>query len=313
METYAYALTAIQYREKMANYNYSPPTQAWMESGKRTEVMGHQVFVYEKGSGPDVILIHGFPTSCHDFRDLIGILEGAFRCVAFDFLGFGLSDKPAAFSYSLFQQTDLIEALAAKKGISEAHIISHDMGTSAHTELLARQQEGRLGFKIQTSTFLNGSMIKDMATLTDFQRMLEDPQRLPEAMQACANMVEPYVPGLKKLMKKPEVISEEDETVMQELLLYQNGNQRIPNVYAYVRERYLHKERWLGALQNEKTPIQFVWATGDPVANHAMGKKLSEMVPQARYTEVEDSGHFIPIEAPATVAEAFKTFIGSDS
>ena len=112
-------------------------------------------------------------------------------------------------------------------------------------------------------------------------------------------------------MKKPEVISTDDETVMQEILSYQQGNLRIPHVYAYVRERYLHKERWLGALQNEKTPIQFVWATGDPVANHAMGKKLSELVPQARYTEVEDTGHFIPIEAPREVAQAFQTFVNS--
>jgi len=55
---------------------------------------------------------------------------------------------------------------------------------------------------------------------------------------------------------------------------------RIPNVYAYVRERYLHKERWLGALRNAQTPVQFVWAIGDPVANHAMGKALAEQVPQ---------------------------------
>jgi len=295
----------------MTDDSFSAPTQAWMESGVRIDVMGHKVFVYERGSGPNLILIHGFPTSCHDFRELIGFLEGSFRCVAFDFLGFGLSDKPEAFSYSLFQQSDLIEALAEEKGIKEPHIISHDMGTSAHTELLARQQEGTLGFKIQTSTFLNGSMIKDMATLTDFQRMLEDPQQLPEAMNVCANMVDAYVPGLKNLMKKPEVISQEDQTVMEEILQYRQGNLRIPNVYAYVRERYLHKERWLGALQNEQTPIQFVWATGDPVANHAMGKKLSEMVPQAGYTEVEDTGHFIPIEAPEKVAEAFKQFLDS--
>jgi len=291
--------------------HFSSSTQAWLANGERVKVMEHQVFVFEQGSGPNVILIHGFPTSCHDFRELIGILERRFRCVAFDFLGFGLSDKPEAFSYSLFQQTDLIEALAADKGIKAAHIISHDMGTSAHTELLVRQQEGRLGFQVLTSTFLNGSMIKDMATLTDFQRLLEDPQQLPQVMDLCANMVETYVPGLKKLMKKPEVISEEDEIVMKEILLYQQGNLRIPNVYAYVRERYLHKERWLGALQNEKTPVQFVWATGDPVANHAMGKKLSELVPQARYTEVENTGHFIPIEAPETVAKSFEMFVES--
>ena len=288
---------------------FSEATQRWMDSGRRIAVGAHKVFVFESGEGPNVLMIHGFPTSCYDWREIIDILKEGFRCIAFDFLGFGLSDKPEAFSYSLFQQTDMIEGLAEHLNIEEAHVISHDMGTSAHTELLARQQEGRLGFKILSSTFLNGSMIKNMATLTDFQRMLEDPQQLEKAIQFCTNMSQLYVPSLKKLMKKPNAISNTDAVVMQEILSYQQGNLRIPNVYAYVRERYLHKERWLGTLRSAQTPVQFVWATGDPVANRDMGKALAAMVPQARYTEVEGIGHFIPIEAPETVAAAFRSFV----
>ena len=288
---------------------FSEATQRWMDSGRRIAVDAHKVFVYESGEGPNVLMIHGFPTSCYDWREIIDILKEGFRCIAFDFLGFGLSDKPEAFSYSLFQQTDMIEGLAERLNIEEAHVISHDMGPSAHTELLARQQEGRLRFKILSSTFLNGSMIKNMATLTDFQRMLEDPQQLEKAIQFCTNMSQLYLPSLKKLMKKPNAISNTDAVVMKEILSYQQGNLRIPNVYAYVRERYLHKERWLGTLRSAQTPVQFVWATGDPVANRDMGKALAAMVPQARYTEVEGIGHFIPIEAPETVAAAFRSFV----
>ena len=132
---------------------FSEATQRWMDSGRRIAVDAHKVFVYESGEGPNVLMIHGFPTSCYDWREIIDILKEGFRCIAFDFLGFGLSDKPEAFSYSLFQQTDMIEGLAERLNIEEAHVISHDMGTSAHTELLARQQEGRLRFKILSSTF----------------------------------------------------------------------------------------------------------------------------------------------------------------
>jgi len=290
----------------------SEATKFWMDSGRRIAVSAHKVFVYERGDGPNILMIHGFPTSCYDWRETIDLLKDSFRCIAFDFLGFGLSDKPEAYSYSLFQQTDMIEDIAKHLDIEEAHVISHDMGTSAHTELLARRQEGRLGFKILSSTFLNGSMIKDMATLTDFQRMLEDPQQLEKAIQTCAEMVELYIPGLKDLMKKPDAISDIDAVVMKEILTYQNGNLRIPNVYAYVRERYLHKERWLGSLRSTQIPVQFIWATGDPVANHDMGKALAAMVPQARYTEVEGIGHFIPIEAPGIVATVFQAFIKSE-
>jgi len=288
---------------------FSEATRRWMDSGSRIAVGPYKVFVYERGEGPNVLLIHGFPTSCYDWRKLIDLLKDRFRCIAFDFLGFGLSDKPEAFSYSLFQQTDMIEDMARQLGIEKAHVISHDMGTSAHTELLSREQEGRLGFKIQTSTFLNGSMIKDMAKLTDFQRMLEDPQELEKAIQLCAGLTELYVPGLKQLMKKPEAISDTDTVVMNEILAYQQGHLRIPNVYAYVRERYLHKERWLGALRQAQRQVQFVWATDDPVATHDMGKALAAMAPQSRYTKVEGIGHFIPIEAPDKVAASFLAFV----
>jgi len=79
--------------------------------------------------------------------------------------------------------------------------------------------------------------------------MLEDPQQLEKAIQTCAEMIELYVPGLKSLMKKPDAISDIDAVVMKEILTYQNGNLRIPNVYAYVRERY--GEESLGVMSAE--------------------------------------------------------------
>ena len=59
-----------------------------------------RVFVHERGAGPAVLLLHGFPTSAYDWRGVIDRLEDEYRCVAPDFIGYGLSDKPAAFSYS---------------------------------------------------------------------------------------------------------------------------------------------------------------------------------------------------------------------
>ena len=284
--------------------DFSPATRDWLRSGRHVEVVGHRVFVRECGEGPFLLLIHGFPTSSFDWKAVVELLSAQFRCISFDFLGFGLSDKPEAYSYSLFQQTDLIEALAEELGFKEAHVLSHDMGTSAHTELLRREQEGRSRLAIVTSTFLNGSLLKDKATLIGFQRMLEDPQQMPEAIEFCRKMVPAYVPGLKQLMARPEVIGDEEAQVMTEVLLYQQGNLRLPNVYAYVRERYLHKERWIGALESAQSPVQLVWGAEDPIANVAMGRALRDMLPRARYTELSGIGHFVPLEAPQAVAEA---------
>jgi pimeloyl-ACP methyl ester carboxylesterase len=296
---------------------FSEVTRTWLRAGRHIEIDGRRIFVVNQGldrkQGETLLLLHGFPTSCHDWRLVMAELTERCACVAFDFIGFGLSDKPIAFSYSLFQQADMLESLCSQLGLASVHLVSHDMGTSVHTELLARAREQRLGFRIKTSTFLNGSMIKDMAVLTSFQRILEPPSRLPEAMEMCNAMVPIYIDGLKRLMIHPEALTDDDVTVMTELLEYQQGNRRIPGIYSYVRERYLHMDRWLGALEQTTDPVQLIWASGDPVAVESMGDALAARLPRARHIKLADAGHFLPVEAPDAVAGYLGSFIDEGS
>ena len=286
----------------------SPATRRWLASGRHLTIEGKRIFVVDRGEGPAVLLMHGFPTSCYDWRGVMEALAPAHRCVAFDFPGFGLSDKPVAYSYSLFQQADAVEGLVRALAIDRAHVVSHDLGTSVHCELLARQQEGRLSFQVARSTFLNGSMLQWMAAITPFQELLGSNKTLPQAMEICNTDLAPYVPGLKAIMKRPEAISEEDGQVMQELLLYNEGNRRLPAIAGYMRERYVNKERWLGALAQTMAPLQFVWADGDPIANVDMGRELHRLYPNARYVELKGLGHFLLMEDPAAVAAEIRRF-----
>jgi pimeloyl-ACP methyl ester carboxylesterase len=287
---------------------FSEATKAWLAAGRRLDVGGRRLFVYERGAGPALLLLHGFPTSSYDWRAVMDLLAPSYRCVALDFLGFGLSDKPAAFSYSLFQQADLVDGLAAELRIERAHVVSHDMGTSVHCELLARYKEGELAFDVVSSTFLNGSMLQWLATITPFQELLASNNTLPQAIELCNSAMEAYVPGLKHIMKRPEAITEQDALVMYELLRYQDGNRRLPAIAGYMRERYVNQERWLGALGETKAPLQFVWADGDPIANVEMGRELQRRYPKARYTELPGLGHFLLIEDPAAVAAEIRSF-----
>jgi pimeloyl-ACP methyl ester carboxylesterase len=268
-----------------------------------------RVFVYEKGAGPAAFFIHGFPTSCYDWRGVIGELAERYRCVAYDLIGFGLSDKPEGWSYSMFQQADVAQAVAVATGITEAHVVCHDVGTSIHTELLAREQAGTLPFRVRSTTFLNGSILREMATLTTFQKLLGNNETLPQAIEMCNNMGANYVEGLKALMGRPESISEIDAQVMTELMLHEGGNRRVPASAGYMRERYIHRDRWVQAIKSAEGPVQFVWAVGDPVANIAMGRALHELVPGAKYTELEGLGHFLLMEDSQAVAGHIGTFL----
>jgi pimeloyl-ACP methyl ester carboxylesterase len=225
-------------------------------------------------------------------------------------LGFGLSDKPLAYSYSLFQQADTIEELLGQLGVRAAHVVSHDLGTSLHSELLARQAERRLSFELRSSTFLNGSMLQWLAKITPFQDMLAANSTLPQAIEACRTMFATmYVPALQSLMKRPDVITPTDAQVMNELLRYQDGNLRLPAIAGYMRERYVHADRWLGALENCDSPMQIVWADGDPIAHAEMGRELARRCPRAKYHELAGLGHFLLMEYPPAVAQKIEEFV----
>ena len=267
----------------MDERDLSPATKAWLAGGKRLDIDDKRVFVYERGDGPSLLLLHGFPTSCYDWRGVIDALAGARRCVALDFPGFGLSDKPAGYSYSLFQQADVVEGVARALGIERCDVVSHDMGTSVHCELLARQNERSLSFEIASSTFLNGSMLQWLATITPFQDLLASNKTLQQAIDLCNTGLEGYVGGLKAIMKRPECVSDEDAVVMQELLNYQDGHRRLP-AHRGLHARALRQRRTLARARSRETkaPLQFVWADGDPIANIEMGRELHQPVPGRR-------------------------------
>jgi pimeloyl-ACP methyl ester carboxylesterase len=305
--------------DAMQTNEFSDATRAWLAAGRYENVAGYRMFVFERG--PDdaagahgtqhtILLLHGFPTSAYDWRGVVERLRGRSRLIAPDFLGFGLSDKPVAYSYSLFQQADALEELLCRLHVPAAHVVSHDLGTSVHCELLARHAEGRLGFDMRTSTFLNGSMLQWLAHITPFQEQLASNSTLPQAIELCRSvMAAMYVPGLQALMKRPEAITPEDAKVMQEVLLYQDGNQRLPALAGYMRERYIHADRWLGVLEATKMPVQFVWADGDPIAHIEMGREHARRSPAAKYHELAGLGHFLLMEDPQRVAEKIEQFV----
>ena len=289
----------------------SPAVQAWRDQGRFVDAGGKRVFVVARGEGPPVLLLHGFPTSGYDWRGVIDELAGEYRCVALDFPGYGLSDKPAAYSYSIFQQADAAEAVARPCGIERAHVVSHDVGTSVHNELLARHNESALSFEVASSTFLNGSMLQWLATITAFQKILGSNETLQQGIDICNGDMAAYVPGLKSVMKKPDALTDEDAAVHMELLRFNDGNRRLPALSGYMRERYINQERWLGAMADTRAPMQIVWADGDPVANIAMGREMHARYPHARYTELPGLGHFLLIEDPASVAREVRAFVVS--
>ena len=149
-----------------------------MQRGRRrgrfvTLAEGHRIFCVQEGQGPDLLLVHGFPSTSHDFAAALPFLTPRFRVTLFDHLGFGFSDKPAGeVSYSLLDQGRRAGEVARALGIARARVVGHDMGLTVAVEMLCRQEAGTLGFTMEALGLCNGSHLVELAHITPLQHAL---------------------------------------------------------------------------------------------------------------------------------------------
>lgn len=122
-------------------------------SMKKMEIDGLNIAYREAGDpdNPTVLLLHGFPTSSHMFRDLIPELSGDYHVIAPDYPGFGASDMPDAtsYDYSFANAAEIVTQLIDAKGVDDYAVYLMDYGAPVGYRMFAEHPERVTGFIIQ--------------------------------------------------------------------------------------------------------------------------------------------------------------------
>lgn len=123
---------------------------------KSVTIDGVKVFYREAGpsNGPVVLLLHGFPTSSHMFRNLIPLLADRYRVIAPDYPGFGQSDAPdhKKFDYTFANYADIIDKLTVELGAERYSMYVMDYGAPIGYRLALKHPE-----RVQTLIVQNGN------------------------------------------------------------------------------------------------------------------------------------------------------------
>ena len=98
-------------------------------AGFHFEAAGVQGFARQAGTGADVVLLHGVPTSSYLYRKVLPVLaDEGLRATAFDFPGLGLASRPAGFDYSWSGLAAWTGAAVDALGLERIHLVVHDIG-----------------------------------------------------------------------------------------------------------------------------------------------------------------------------------------
>lgn len=276
----------------------------WYAAGRRARVSGLEVFYRRSGSGEALVCLHGFPTSSWDFELVWPSLSRRFDAVAHDLIGLGRSEKPER-PLTVDLQATVVEDLARGLGIERAHLLAHDLGDTVAQELLARQVEGRAAVRWLSCVFLNGGLFPEAYRPRLIQKLLVSPlgpwiAKLTSERTFRRNMARIFSPAHPP-----------DEGFLAgswQLLVEGRGRAMLPRLLRYMDERRVHRERWVGALQQAVVAMRLIDGVLDPVSGRKIAERYTALVPGADVVLLDDVGHYPHVEAPEVVLEHFHDF-----
>lgn len=280
----------------------TPRTASWGQAGELVEIAGRKIFVRERsgdGTRPPLVFLHGYPSSSYDWRHGFEALDGH-QLIVFDFLGFGLSDKPRDQVYSLQIQADIVEAIVQRLANEPVTIVSHDMGSSVATELLARELDGRLPFELRSALLFNASLVRERASLLWSQKLLLS--RFGPVMARLTSEVA-FRRQFAGIFSDRHPLSAEEAADQWSLLKYGGGHRLLDRLIHYNRERVTPPwaERWHRALADWPGRLELAWAELDPICTEAVLEAVLALRPHAGVTRLPGLGHYPQIEDPQAV------------
>ncbi len=279
---------------------------------KTTKIDGLDIFYREAGpkDAPTVLLLHGFPTSSHMFRNLIPVLADRYHVVAPDYPGYGNSSMPSVdeFDYTFDNLADVVEELTVRLGLKRYSIYLMDYGAPVGFRLAVRHPE-----RVDSLIIQNGNAYDE--GLREFW----DPLKVYWEDRSAANAEQ--LRGLLTLdatrwqythgTRNPEVISPDNWNVDQRLL-DRAGNQEIQLAlfydYGSNPGRY---PRWQQYLREHQPPTLIVWGKNDHIfpaeGAHPYKRDLENLE-----FHLLDTGHFALEEDGNVIAAEIRDFLAKN-
>jgi haloalkane dehalogenase len=253
-----------------------------------------------------LLFVHGNPTWSYFWRHPLAHLSAAgHRCVAFDHMGFGRSDKPAKLStYSLRRHVDNALALVEALDLRDVTLVAHDWGGPIGAGALLERPE-----RLRALVLLNTWAWELPSFLPPFLREFRS-EGLGEILALGGNLFVESMPGGMANRHPDPIVMEAYRAPFPDYwsragtLAFQREiplteRDRSAALMASIHER-------LAALE---APVLLIWGMRDPVFQPVFLDQWRELFPDARCVELEDASHFVLEDSPAAVTGAIERFL----
>jgi pimeloyl-ACP methyl ester carboxylesterase len=277
---------------------------------RKVEIDGLDIFYREAGqkNANTLLLLHGFPTSSHMFRNLMPALADEFHLIAPDYPGYGNSSMPTVdqFDYSFDNLADVIGKLTERIGLKKYTLYVHDYGAPVGYRLSTRHPD-----RVQALVVQNGNAY-DEGIKHDFWKPLKDywKERTAEREEPLRGFltreatIMQYTAGVRDI----ESISPDNWNVDQPLI-ERPGNSEIQLAlfYSYGSNPPLYP-KWQAYFRDYQPPTLITWGKNDPIFPAAGAEPYKRDLKNLEF-HLLDTGHFALEEDGDKIADLIRDFL----
>lgn len=271
---------------------------------------GVNIFYREAGSParPTIVLLHGFPSSSHMYRELIPKLAGRYHVVAPDLPGFGHSDQPAMadFDYTFAHYADVMDEFLTAIGVRRYSIYVMDYGSPVGFRLFVKHPE-----RIEAIVSQNGNAYTE--GLSPFWAEYLEPywkERNAETEKKVRTLLTAELTRFQysKGFRHPENVNP-DSYAFDQMGLDRPGNVEIQlALFSDYKTNIEQYPEWHATLRRVQPPVLCIWGKNDPIFIPPGAEAFKRDVPKAEVVYV-DTGHFALEEDVDAIADRMLGFL----
>ena len=280
-----------------------------MTTFQHATVNGRKLFYREAGSktSPTIVLLHGFPSSSHMFRDLIPQLAGKFHLIAPDYIGFGYSDAPDAgqFDYTFDNLASHVEELLFDVlGLKKFSIYVQDYGAPVGYRIASKHPDAIEGIVVQNGN----AYVEGIGAAFDPMKPFWA-HRNPETEKPVRDLLKKettvfqYTHGTKDVSR-----INPDSYTLDQLFLDRPGNDAIQlNLLHNYQSNLGLYDGWHVFFRNKQPKTLIVWGKNDPFFTVEGAQAYQRDIPKAKL-HLLDTGHFALEDSSEFIAQQIVKF-----
>ena len=294
----------------MTNMNYAPANSPAKVTFRTLLVDGVTIAYREAGdpASPKLVLLHGFPSSSHQYRDLIPALAGRFHVIAPDYPGFGNSDSPdpSTFSYTFDKLAELIGDFLSQKGFTCFGLYVQDYGGPVGFRIITHRPETLEWLIIQNSNAYEVGFTEAWGGLRNalWQSQTPENEAAVEALLGFEMTKAVYLSG----SKFPELISPDNWNSDFFTTLQRPNARRVQmDLFYDYRTNVTLYAKWQAFLKEQQPDTIIFWGQNDFFFTPEGGEAYLSALPEAEMHRL-DAGHFAVEDCLGYIAEHIVRF-----